>query len=120
MARRESALEQWACSWARFRGIVAAKLSEVDGIPDRIFFVPGGSPVIVEFKKVGKKGKGLQGATQPWYRAALLAAGYRTYHCDTKDEFREIMKEYKECRINEKTFTPSLDKARAVTSRTKK
>lgn len=87
-------------AWARFRGIVVAKLSEVDGIPDRIFFVPGGAPIIVEFKRQGKLGKGLQEDTQPWYVAALNKAGYRAYYCDTKDQFREIMEEYKECRPN--------------------
>lgn len=103
MGRRESALEAWACSWARFRGIVVAKLTEVAGIPDRIFFVPGSSPIIIEFKKTGKRGEGLQLETQPWYQMALKKAGYRVFYCDTKEEFREIMKEYKECRVPSKT-----------------
>lgn len=98
-ARRESVLESWTIKWARVRGIVVAKLTQVDGIPDRIFFVPGGSPIIIEFKRIGKLGKGLQEHTQPWYLTTLIAAGYRTYTCDTKEQFLEIMKEYESCRL---------------------
>lgn len=98
VGRRESVLESWAIKWARVRGIIVAKLTQVDGIPDRIFFVPGGSPIIVEFKRIGKLGKELQEHTQPWYLSALIAAGYRTYTCDTNEQFLEIMKEYESCR----------------------
>lgn len=93
MARRESALESWAVAWARFRSIVVAKLTEVAGIPDRIFFMPAGVPVLIEFKRLGKVGKGLQADTQPWYRKKLLSQGYRVYQCDSKEQFKRIMKE---------------------------
>ena len=111
MGRRESALEAWCVKWARIRGIIVAKLTQVDGIPDRIFFVLGGSPVIIEFKKKGKLGKGLQEHTQPWYLKTLLAAGYRTYICDTKKQFLEIMKRYEKCQMKEnlKLSTKNLD-----------
>lgn len=102
VGRRESVLEAWAVNkWARPRGIVVAKLSEVAGIPDRIFFVPGGKPIIIEFKKEGKTGKNLQEYTQPWYLKTLIAAGYRAYTCDTKEQFLEIMKRYDKCRMKE-------------------
>lgn len=96
--RRESALESWAVSWARFRGIIVAKLKDLDGIPDRIFFVPGGAPIIVEFKAEGKVGGGLQEETQPWYLAKLKEYGYKVCYCETKDEFRQLMKRYDKCR----------------------
>lgn len=96
--RRESALEQWAVAWARFRGIIAAKLKEVDGIPDRIFFVPGGRPIVIEFKRSGSTGRKRQVETQPWYKEALTKAGYRVYTCDTKEQFSVIMKDYALCR----------------------
>lgn len=99
MPRCESVLESWAVSWARVRGIIVAKLTQVDGIPDRIFFVPGGSPVIIEFKKQGATGKRSRKVTQPWYLQTLLAAGYRVYTCDTKEQFLELMKEYESCRM---------------------
>jgi hypothetical protein len=94
MPRRESVLEDWAVNrWARPRGIVVAKLKELDGIPDRIFFVPGGVAIIGEFKRKGVKGKGLQEKTQPWYLNRLKELGYRAYCWDTKEEFLKTMKE---------------------------
>ena len=96
--RRESVLEQWAVKWARVRGIVVAKLTGLDGVPDRIFFPPGGSPVIGEFKREGKTGKALQAATQPWYLARLRADGYEAHRWDTREAFLETMKEYESCR----------------------
>lgn len=93
---REGPLEAWAVSYARFRGIVVAKLKECDGIPDRIFFMPGGHPIVVEFKQQGKRGKDLQAETQPWYIKTLAAAGYTVCYCETKDQFRELMKRH-EC-----------------------
>lgn len=71
-----------------------AKLTELDGIPDRIFFVPGGSPVIIEFKKKDKRGKNLQAETQPWYLAKLKEYDYVVSYCETKEEFRQLMKRY--------------------------
>jgi hypothetical protein len=105
--RRESALETRAVAWARFRLIIVAKMTGVDGIPDRIFFVPGGIPVIIEFKKKGKRGKKLQEKTQPWYVAELLKAGYKTYFCETWEQFLEIMT----CQLNEYPGTPAKSKS---------
>lgn len=93
MARRESTLEAWAVKWARARDIVVAKLTGCDGVPDRIFFVPGGAPVVGEFKAEGKRGRKLQELTQPWYLAKLQADGYKAYCWDTKEKFLETMKE---------------------------
>jgi hypothetical protein len=90
---RESALESWAVAWARYRGMVVAKLSGLDGVPDRIFFVYGGRPVVIEFKKVGKRGRKLQAETQPWYVARLTELGYKVSYCDTKQKFLELMDE---------------------------
>lgn len=94
MRRRESALESWAVKWARLRGIVVAKLKELVGVPDRVFFVPGGSPIIVEFKAKNE----IPEALQTWYLKTLKKHGYRIYTCDTKERFLEIMKEYEKCR----------------------
>jgi hypothetical protein len=95
--RRESPTEAWCVAWARFRGIVVAKMTGCNGIPDRIFFLPGGAPIIGEFKAKGRKGKGLQGGTQPWYLAKLIEDGYETYCWDTKEAFLEVMKGRLEC-----------------------
>jgi hypothetical protein len=106
--RRESPTEAWCVAWARFRGVVVTKMTGCNGIPDRIFFVPGGAPVIGEFKAKGKKGKGLQGATQPWYLAKLIADGYEVHCWDTKEAFLETMKGRVECKKDEPSKTKKL------------
>lgn len=88
--RRESALESWACRWSRARGIPTAKLQECTGIPDRIFFVPNGAPVVGEFKALDE---GL-GAVQDWYYERLTAYGYAMYRFDTKEAFLKVMEKY--------------------------
>lgn len=86
--RRESALESTAVRWARDRGIVVAKLTELVGVPDRIFFVPGGKPLIIEFKARRNE----PSETQAWYLDTLRAAGYDAHSCDTKEKFLTLMK----------------------------
>jgi hypothetical protein len=119
-------LESWAVRWARGCGIIRAKLTACDGIPDSIFFIPGGSPVIVEFKKKGKVGSGLQQLTQPWYWKKLTELGYKVYKCDSKEQFLEIMKEYESCQsviyaknVTQKTAAAST-KARREQYKTKR
>jgi len=89
-ARRESALESWAVKYARSRDVTVAKLTQLDGVPDRIFFVPGGKPLIVEFKARGEK----PGELQSWYLQKLKEDGYRVAWCDTKEKFLELMEKY--------------------------
>ncbi len=100
--QHETALEQWCVKWARSRGIVVAKLKECDGIPDRIFFVPGGLPVIGEFKAEGRRGRNLQERTQPWYLEKLTADGYSAHCWDTRKAFLYTMAAYEGCRIASK------------------
>ena len=89
-ARRESTLESWAVKYARSRGVVVAKLTQLDGVPDRIFFVPGGKPLIVEFKARGEK----PGELQQWYLKKLKEDGYRAVFVDTWEKFLELMEKY--------------------------
>jgi hypothetical protein len=71
--RRESALEARCVKWARAKGIQVGKLSECIGLPDRIFFVPGGKPLILEFKDPrGDK----DDPAQRWHVEKLKAQGY--------------------------------------------
>ncbi len=98
MGRRESPLEAWCVSWARIRGIVVAKLTLLDGISDRIFFVPGGSPIIGEFKAKGAGSERSRKYTQPWYLAKLIHEGYAAHQWDSKEAFLETMKKYASCR----------------------
>jgi hypothetical protein len=76
-------LESWAVKYARSRGVVVAKLTQLDGVPDRIFFAPGGRPLIIEFKARGEK----PGELQQWYLKKLMDDGYRVAWCDTKEKF---------------------------------
>lgn len=69
-------------------------MTDCDGIPDSIFFVPGGRPIVIEFKERGETGKGLQEATQPWYEAKLKELGYTAFRCDNKEAFLLIMRKY--------------------------
>jgi hypothetical protein len=88
--RRESALERKAVKYARSRGVVVAKLTRLDGVPDRIFFVPGGKPLIIEFKARGEK----PGEAQSWYLQKLKEDGYRVAWCDTKEKFLVLMEKF--------------------------
>jgi hypothetical protein len=86
-ARRESALEARAVKYARTRGVVVAKLTQLVGVPDRIFFVPGGRPLIIEFKARGLAPEGLQS----WYLKKLTKDSYRAVSCDTWEKFLALM-----------------------------
>jgi hypothetical protein len=90
MGRRESPLESNACSWARARGVLVAKLTELNGVPDRIFFPPGGKPIIIEFKAEEEAPEELQS----WYLKTLKKMGYRVAYCDTKEKFLWLMKKH--------------------------
>ena len=87
MARRETVLEARACKWARLKGCVVAKMTECDGVPDRVFFVPGGRPIVIEFKRKGEVPEGLQ----HWYLDKLRELGYYARWCDTWEGFLEIV-----------------------------
>ena len=93
--RRESALEARAVKYARSKGVVVAKLEKLDGVPDRIFFVPGGRPLVVEFKARGLRPEELQS----WYIQKLTADGYRVVSCDTWEKFLVLMEKYDRLRL---------------------
>ena len=86
-ARRESELEHWACRWARSRGIVASKLTDPTGIMDHVFWLPGGSPLLVEFKRSRAATDPARARLQAYYRKKLARQGYRTARVETKEEF---------------------------------
>ena len=88
--RKESALEQKCVKWARDHGVQVAKLTELIGIPDRTFFVPGGKPLIVEFKR--PDGKGEASPAQEWHVHALRERGYETWFCADWEEFLRMMR----------------------------
>ena len=88
--RRESSLEAWCVKWARDRGVQVSKNTELVGIPDRTFWVPGGKPLVPEFKDPG--GGGEASPAQLWHMAKLREIGYDAPLVDSKEKFLELMR----------------------------
>jgi len=77
--------------WARAHGVQVSKNTECVGIPDRTFFLPGGRPLVPEFKDPG--GDGDTSPAQDWHLARLRAQGYDAPVVDSKEKFLALMKE---------------------------
>jgi hypothetical protein len=58
----ESSIERRVKQWADEHGILNAKLTPMGqrAFPDRMFFVDGGAPLIIEFKRPGEEPTKLQ------------------------------------------------------------
>jgi hypothetical protein len=80
LVRLESHTEHKVCQWADAAKIEHLKLNVQGkrGFPDRIFFIPGGHPLLIEFKRAGEKTRALQ----DYRHAKLRAAGYRVVVAD--------------------------------------
>ena len=60
---RESSIERWVCRKARNQfGVINIKIAPAGttGRPDRLFLIPGGKPLFIEFKKVGEEPEKIQ------------------------------------------------------------
>ena len=90
--RRESALESWAVAWALARRITASKLKDPVGIMDHVFWLPGGRPLLVEFKDPNERTDPAREELQTWYQRKFRRLGYVAVKVDTKEEFIEVMK----------------------------
>jgi hypothetical protein len=90
--RRESVLEARCAKWARAKKLVVAKMTGCAGIPDKVFFVPGGRPFLPEFKRLNVRpaDEGLQ----TWYAKRLRQLGYDTAVVDTWEYFLKCMAKY--------------------------
>lgn len=54
MADYESKIERKVCTVAMQMGVFSLKLRGIErGWPDRMFLIPGGRPLFIEFKSVG-------------------------------------------------------------------
>ncbi len=85
--RRESALERWAVQWARSHEIVVCKLDNPVGIPDRVFFLPGGCPVLIEFKDTA----GNLSDVQKFYQNKFDKMHYIVGIVRSKEEFLKLV-----------------------------
>jgi hypothetical protein len=90
-SRKEGPLEAKCVGWARERGVQVGKLTECVGLPDRIFFTPRakGGPDMPEFKRPDKRGA--SSPAQEWHVAELKRKGYKTWFCDSFEEFIAVM-----------------------------
>ena len=87
--RRESTLEAWCVKWARARKVQVSKNTECAGMPDRTFYVPGGRPLVPEFKR--PSGKGEPSPAQVWHMERLREQGYDAPLIDSKEGFVAAM-----------------------------
>ncbi len=84
---KESALERACVAWARDRGILVTKndTRANAGVPDRVFWLPGGRPLVVEFKREGEAVK--PRSVQEGILHHLVREGYYAAAVDTFEEF---------------------------------
>lgn len=80
----ESSIERSVVTWARNHGIQATKLQGIGNrsMPDRIFWVNGGKPILVEFKSPN-------GKLTPLQRIAILKfteRGYEVHVISSREE----------------------------------
>jgi len=81
----ESTVERRACARALGElGVANYKLAGAGqrGKPDRLFLIPGGRPLLIEFKKVGEKPDPLQRQDHK----ILRLLGYDVVVCDDADD----------------------------------
>ncbi len=83
----EIAIEQSVVLKARQRGILGLKLTSPGntGVPDRMFLIPGGRPLYIEFKKPGEE---LNPKQVYWYNIFKLL----NYHIEVHDSVEQALK----------------------------
>jgi hypothetical protein len=92
--RSESSVQGAVIGWARKTyGLVCHKLStgsryQKSSFPDFIIFLPGGSPLLIEFKKDGGTLTALQSDTI----LTLRALNYPVHVVDDVDEGKQLIK----------------------------
>ena len=78
--RLEKQIEEAVCAFAREQGVLVRKYTSpsCQGVPDRIFWVPGGKPLVIEFKRP----KGIMSPIQHREIVAMRKLGYRVLVID--------------------------------------
>ena len=82
-------IEEAACKAALKLGVTSIKIKRADqkGWPDRLFLIPGGAPLFIEFKTP----VGVLSPHQVFKITRLESLGYAVAVCDTvEDAVREI------------------------------
>ncbi len=112
---KETSIERKACDLVyKHLGIEASKLivKGDTGFPDRVFWLPGGKPFFIEFKKPGEKPTG----KQLHIHNQLRKMGYRVeVHDDATLAFQAVIDAVDTTQIP-KASHKILDRARGVCS----
>jgi len=89
--KREAALENECCRWARGLGLAAVKLEKNGnkGIPDRAIIAPGGRTLYVEFKR--PDGRGVVSDEQHFWMCFLGAGGVIV---DSEQDFKRAVLDF--------------------------
>ena len=92
--RLEGSVQGAVISWAKAHGIRCDKLSsgshfQSSGLPDFIVWIPGGRPLLIEFKREGGVPTTLQTATH----TQLRALGYDVHVIDDVVKGKQLIKE---------------------------
>jgi hypothetical protein len=87
----ENPIETKTVAVAKGMGLIGLKLTPRGqrGWPDRIFFIPGGRPLLIEFKRPGDDPDPLQGHR----RTVLLGLGYDVEIHDTAKHAVQAIKD---------------------------
>jgi hypothetical protein len=99
MAGPEATIERAVCETALKKlGVPSVKWG-VDGWPDRIFFIPGGKPLFIEFKAPGEVPR----PRQAYRRKCLTLWGYTIeIHHDTETALSAITRALGAARLPDK------------------
>lgn len=84
----EKVFERELSKFVEESGGMAVKLLSqfIKGLPDRMFLLPGGAVVFVEFKSTGKKPTKIQS----YIHAKIQALGFLVYVVDSVESYEEI------------------------------
>lgn len=91
MKTLETQIEQQACRQILLKhGIKSIKLTptQATGYPDRLFFIPGGKPLLIEFKRPGEAPRPKQRHIIQW----LKKLGYQVAVCDSVESATMVVR----------------------------
>jgi hypothetical protein len=84
-AKLETDIEGAVCDKA-FKGLgirnIKVNTQTETGWPDRMFLIPGGAPLLIEFKRPGEPPR----RKQEIIRDRLISLGYRSVVCDNEED----------------------------------
>jgi hypothetical protein len=97
----ESKIEQKVVKEAKKLGVIGLKLTSPGntGVPDRLFLIPGGGPLFIEFKKPG----GVLSAKQTYWISALGTLDYKVeVHDNVEQALQAITKAVEAAQLSAK------------------